>query len=854
MQHNILGTIKVEDIMKSKLATILCLLLLPLRIQAQTEEFETAAEAVKNMKVGLNLTNSLGTSYSEEELDGNIIPQLWKSLSIEDYELVWGNPVTKPELFKMARKAGFNAVRIPVAWWNHMESDGTIDQKWMRRVHEVVDYVIDQNMYCIINKASDCWTKVSFEDFEKKKDLYKKLWLQIAEEFKEYDHHLLFEGYNELLDKYDSWNYATFASPNGYDSTEANEAYETLLKYGQTFVDAVRSTGGNNTTRNLILNTYAGFCPIVDWSEHLIEPLVNMKLPVDIVSNHLIVGLHAYFSAYSFEEVKSDVNNMEEKLNAYLVPKGCPVIISEWGADNVNGPTFYETPENYINFAHYFMQMAKKNNFAAFQWTGPISYGKYRRMPAFESPEHVTAILRGYYGDDYEPDLLTTDDYDYLYTKASFEGRLTELNLYDNNPLNLNEYIGLQLELAEMPTSGYFRIVVRGETEEQQQYAEVESTTTTLTFDKSLLGSKINRVTLQNSGYDGPCVAKVIRALFEKKDGTKKEEDEITNAWGCPIEIIVPRKQFVHNVEYDGNWTELNIFSDDIPLKLKNYKGIRLELAGPLNSDQFHIKIYGDGNSIEDLCPLSNGATTTVTFDTSKFSTEINRITLQHIQEGKAEAKVICAWLIRQDGTEEYSDLSPFRGCEITEKTSYATNVTNQYLVNPSFDSDLHGWTNTGGTAKWREHIWEALNNFCEFEWTGSAIANQKVVQTITLPAGSYRLSVTCASDPGSSGLYLIAGSYSKEMPGTGGVDSFSLDFIVAKESAITIGMKVENTTATWVNFDNFRLEKLETTAIIAPRGVKTKGNNLIYNMWGQRLDKLRKGINIINGKKVIVK
>lgn len=279
-----------------------------------------------------------------------------------------------------------------------------------------------------------------------------------------------------------------------------------------------------------------------------------------------------------------------------------------------------------------------------------------------------------------------------------------------------------------------------------------------------------------------------------------------------------------------------------------------MELAGPLNSDQFHIKIYGDGNNTEDLCPLSNGETTTVTFDTSKFSTEINRITLQHIQEGKAEAKVICAWLIRQDGTEEYSDLSPFRGCEITEKTSYATNVTNQYLVNPSFDSDLHGWTNTGGTAKWREHIWEALNNFCEFEWTGSAIANQKVVQTITLPAGSYRLSVTCASDPGSSGLYLIAGSYSKEMPGTGGVDSFSLDFNVAKESSITIGVKVENTTATWVNFDNFRLEKLETTAIIAPRGVKTKGNNLIYNMWGQRLDKLRKGINIINGKKVIVK
>jgi hypothetical protein len=318
--------------------------------------------------------------------------------------------------------------------------------------------------------------------------------------------------------------------------------------------------------------------------------------------------------------------------------------------------------------------------------------------------------------------------------------------------------------------------------------------------------------------------------------------------------IKYKRKQFVHTIAYNDKCSELNLFDDDIPLKQKNYKGIRVEFAEPINADVFSIKVYADNGAVTEEQTLGAGTSARILFIDFPIEDVINRITLQYCKEGKTDVKVISAWLIRQDGTEEYSDLSPFRGCEITVKTPEASNVTSQYLVNPSFDSDLHGWTNTGGTAKWREHIWEALNNFCEFEWTGSAIANQKVVQTITLPAGSYRLSVTCASDPGSSGLYLIAGSYSKEMPGTGGVDSFSLDFNVAKESSITIGMKVENTTATWVNFDNFRLEKLETTAIIAPRGVKTKGNNLIYNMWGQRLDKLRKGINIINGKKVIVK
>jgi hypothetical protein len=315
------------------------------------------------------------------------------------------------------------------------------------------------------------------------------------------------------------------------------------------------------------------------------------------------------------------------------------------------------------------------------------------------------------------------------------------------------------------------------------------------------------------------------------------------------------RKQFVHTIAYNDIWSELNLFDDDIPLKQKNYKGIRVEFAEPINADVFSIKVYADNGAVTEEQTLGAGTSARILFSDFPIEDVINRITLQYCKEGKTDVKVISAWLIRQDGTEEYSDLSPFRGCEITVKTPEASNVTSQYLVNPSFDSDLHGWTNTGGTAKWREHIWEALNNFCEFEWTGSAIANQKVVQTITLPAGSYRLSVTCASDPGSSGLYLIAGSYSKEMPGTGGVDSFSLDFNVAKESSITIGMKVENTTATWVNFDNFKLERLEsTTDIHGISTTPTKNNTVIYNLWGQKLAKPQKGINIINGKKVLVK
>ena len=102
--------------MKIRLLSILCILLMSLSIEAQTEEFETASEAVKNMKVGVNLGNTL------ESVSGEL-NNMWIEANTErrpqDYETAWGNPVTKAELIKMWRKAGYNAVRVPVSWYPH---------------------------------------------------------------------------------------------------------------------------------------------------------------------------------------------------------------------------------------------------------------------------------------------------------------------------------------------------------------------------------------------------------------------------------------------------------------------------------------------------------------------------------------------------------------------------------------------------------------------------------------------------------------------------------------------------------------------------------------------------------------
>ena len=185
-----------------------------------------------------------------------------------------------------------------------------------------------------------------------------------------------------------------------------------------------------------------------------------------------------------------------------------------------------------------------------------------------------------------------------------------------------------------------------------------------------------------------------------------------------------------------------------------------------------------------------------------------------------------------------------------------ASDVTSQYIVNPSFDSNISGWTNTGGTAQWKQNTWGALSNYCEFAWTGSAIADQEVVQTPVLPAGSYKLSVNCATDNGAKGVYLIADDQSTEMTGTGGIGFFSVEFTVTSEKAVKLGLKLQNTTATWVNFDNFTLEKTSTTGIGNVNLNDNVNDNYWYTLDGRRLTgkPTAKGLYIKDGRKVVLR
>lgn len=399
-----------------------CLWALAMGLHAQ--DFETATEAVRNMRVGWNLGNTLDSNSGDVN---NMWIEAWTNRSPEAYETAWGQPVTKPELIKMFKEAGFNAIRVPVTWYPHMEATfnsvrwdnaknalttwdianddiGTqIQEAWMKRVHEVVDYVISQDMYCILNVHHDtgasttAWLRADETVYGKQKARYEEVWRQIAEEFKDYDEHLLFEGYNEMLDTYSSWCFASFATPNQYNATVATSAYNAINSYAQSFVNVVRGTGGNNAQRNLIVSTYGACSGSGTWNSHLADPLKQMKLPDDQATNHIVFEVHSYIDVKNLSNAKNEINQMVRDIKTHLASKGAPVIFGEWGTLTDNAYANYRN--NLLSFARYFVEKAKASDMGTFYWMG-LSDGTHRSVPEFNELDLKDAIIKGYYGDE----------------------------------------------------------------------------------------------------------------------------------------------------------------------------------------------------------------------------------------------------------------------------------------------------------------------------------------------------------------------------------------------------------------------------------------------------------------------
>ena len=134
-----------------------------------------------------------------------------------------------------------------------------IDEKWMSRVKEIVDWAYEEGMYVIINMHHDNCSKANFESVvgfypseECKAESIKyvtRIWEQISETFNnDYDQHLIFEVMNEprLKDHAHEWNYNAFCK-------ECQDAMKIVLEMNQAALDTIRKSGGNNGSRLVVV-------------------------------------------------------------------------------------------------------------------------------------------------------------------------------------------------------------------------------------------------------------------------------------------------------------------------------------------------------------------------------------------------------------------------------------------------------------------------------------------------------------------------------------------------------------------------------------------------------------------------
>lgn len=229
----------------------------------QMRENLTATQLMKFMGQGWNLGNTL-------EACGTDLPDSYQP---KDYETFWGQPVTTQKAIDGIHSYGVNTVRIPVAWSNMISNDGkyTINDAYFNRVEEVINYVLNNEMYAIINihYDSDWWGQFGDADEKVREQAwarYESFWTQIANRYKEYSDRLVFESANEELGERLNDNWVEKTGKSGVLTTE--EQYKMTNQINQKFVEIVRSTGGNNTYRHLLI---AGFDTDIDKTLSLIH-------------------------------------------------------------------------------------------------------------------------------------------------------------------------------------------------------------------------------------------------------------------------------------------------------------------------------------------------------------------------------------------------------------------------------------------------------------------------------------------------------------------------------------------------------------------------------------------------------
>jgi endoglucanase len=306
----------------------------------------TAVELTELMGNGINLGNTM-EAYGRASYG--------VGAEVSSYETSWGCPVTTQEMITGMKEAGFTAIRIPVAWTNAMNyenGDYTIGEDYLDRVEEIINYARNEDMYVIINDHWDggwwgMFGSASEETRASAMEMYKSMWTQIAERYKEYSDYLIFESANEELGY--RLNDTDVAEDSGTLSDA--ECYILTNEINQAFVDTVRGTGGNNAFRFLLI---AGFGTDI---ENTCDS--QFIMPADTASDKLLISVHYYdpsgycintsLSSWGDKNDYETMNASLEKMTQFT-REGYGVIIGEYGVLIENNDIKDGTADYYTNF------------------------------------------------------------------------------------------------------------------------------------------------------------------------------------------------------------------------------------------------------------------------------------------------------------------------------------------------------------------------------------------------------------------------------------------------------------------------------------------------------------------------
>ena len=351
----------------------------------------TALEATRLMGNGINLGNTL------EACDNNVGIKTNTPLS---YETHWGQPKTTQAMIDGMKAAGFDTIRIPVAWMTNAthlyEGDYTIDADYMDRVEEVVRYARKAGMYVIINDHWDggwygMFGSESAETRALAMEAYKGMWQQIAERFRDYSDYLIFESANEELGGRFDENSPLYCSDSVVTYLTDDERYALTNEINQTFVDVVRATGGNNATRFLLIAGYS-----TDINQTCDD---RFQMPKDTADSKLMVSVHYYdpwsycgassaASATKWGKV-SDYEYMDQQLAKMtkFTEAGYGVVIGEYGAL----PCSDGLKDNTLAYHTAFLDACTKYNLTNCLWD---CSGLYKRVSQTFADDDILAMYQ----------------------------------------------------------------------------------------------------------------------------------------------------------------------------------------------------------------------------------------------------------------------------------------------------------------------------------------------------------------------------------------------------------------------------------------------------------------------------